>query len=186
MFCYRFPTHKFDVFKSSYHGNFYVENVHKICRVHGINLKRVDYNEPQKGKDQCDREAALARNAIRKYVDEGNNLISANDIRKALCTSNLINTKVSVVSFNKGLLTGTKIDKISSYHSYEISESNSITALRYYNLGQGVKTKFDGNSDTVESAINVIDPWERCKGQRKCLQKSERKDRMLCELFFLQ
>ena len=77
--------------------------------------------------DQCDREAALARNAICKYVDEGNNLISANDIRKALCTSNLINTKVSVVSFNNGLLTGAKIDKISSYHSYEISESNSIT-----------------------------------------------------------
>ena len=134
----------------------------------------MDYDEPQKGKDQCDREAALAHNAIRKYVDEGNNLISANDIRKALCTSNLINTKVSVVSFNKGLLTGTKIDKISSYHSYEISESNSITAWRYYNLGQGVKTKFDGNSDTFESAINVIDPWERCKGQRKYLQKSER------------
>ena len=131
----------------------------------------MDYNEPQKGKDQCDREAALARNAIRKYVDEGNNLISANDIRKALCTSNLINTKVPVVSFNKGLFTGTKIDKISSYHSYEISESNSITAWRYYNLGQGVKTKFDGNSDSFESAINVIDHGKDVKARESIYKK---------------
>ena len=68
--------------------------------------------------------------------------------------------KFSIVSFNNGLVTGTKIDKISSYHSYEISELNSITAWRYYNLGQGVKK--NGNSDTFKSAIIVIDPWESC------------------------
>ena len=34
-------------------------------------------NEPQKGKDQCDRDSDPARNALRRYVDEGNDVTSA-------------------------------------------------------------------------------------------------------------
>lgn len=57
---------------SSYHGNFYGESLYKICKANGITLRRLDYNEPQKGKDQCDRYSAVARNALRCFVDEGN------------------------------------------------------------------------------------------------------------------
>ena len=49
---------------SSYHGNLYSQSLYKICKPNEIYLLRFDYNEPPKGKDQCDREAAVARNAL--------------------------------------------------------------------------------------------------------------------------
>ena len=35
-----------------YHGNPYPDSIYKICKQNSITLKRLDYNEPQKGKDQ--------------------------------------------------------------------------------------------------------------------------------------
>ena len=46
---------------SSYHGNFVLEALHKLCLSKNINLKRYDYNEPTHKKDQCDRESAGAK-----------------------------------------------------------------------------------------------------------------------------
>ena len=37
-----------------YHGNPYPELLYHILKQNGFFLKRSDYNEPQKGKDQCD------------------------------------------------------------------------------------------------------------------------------------
>ena len=65
---------------SSYHGNFYPESLYHICTQNGIILQQLDYNEPQKGKDQCDRESAVARNMMRCFVDEGNDILTAEDI----------------------------------------------------------------------------------------------------------
>ena len=68
----------------SYHGNFNAETLYKICKSKGVNLVWYDYNEPCCGKDQCNRESAVAKNCICSFVDAGNNVISANDIFKAL------------------------------------------------------------------------------------------------------
>ena len=45
----------------SYHGNFGAETFYKICKSKGVNLVWYDYNEPCCGKDQCDREHAVAK-----------------------------------------------------------------------------------------------------------------------------
>jgi len=87
--------------QSSYHGNFSGESLNKICKQHGVALRRLDYNEPQKGKDQCDKDSAVARNVLRCFVDEGKDIVSAEDIYEALVMSKMKNTKVSVVSFDK-------------------------------------------------------------------------------------
>ena len=74
----------------SYHGNFGAETLYKICQSKGVNLVRYDYNEPCCGKDQCNRESAVAKNLIHSFVDAGNDVIFANDIFKALQFANLI------------------------------------------------------------------------------------------------
>ena len=63
-----------------YHGNPYPQLLYHISKQNGVFLKRLDYNEPQKGKDQCYRDSAPARNASRTYVEEGNNIMNAGDI----------------------------------------------------------------------------------------------------------
>ena len=64
---------------SSYHGNFYPEFLYHICKQNEIILRQLDYNELQKGKDQYDRESAVARNMMRCFVDEGNDILTAED-----------------------------------------------------------------------------------------------------------
>ena len=39
---------------SSYHGNYYLTALYKLCEKKGLILKRYDYNEPCCGKGQCD------------------------------------------------------------------------------------------------------------------------------------
>ena len=87
-----------------YHGNSYLELIYKICKQNSITLKWLHYNEPQNGEDLCDRDTALARNVLRRYVDEGNDVTSEEDIFMALLASPINNEKVSEVQFDKNLL----------------------------------------------------------------------------------
>jgi len=69
---------------SCYHSNSSAEGLHQVCKEKGIKLARYDYNEPCRGKDQCDRESAGAKSVMRSYVDAGNDILTATDIFKAL------------------------------------------------------------------------------------------------------
>ena len=95
-----------------YHFKVCPEALYKIRKKSDIILKQLDSSEPQKGKDQCDRDSAVARRVFRSFVDEGNNILTAEDIFNALTTSGINDTKVSVVSFKKDKLklTCTPID----------------------------------------------------------------------------
>ena len=108
-----------------YHGNPYPESIYKTCKQNSITLKRLDYNEPQKGKDQSDRDSALARNALRRYVGKGNDVTSTEGIFKALLASPINYAKVSVAQFDKSLfkVNGDRIQKISYYYSFEFTEA---------------------------------------------------------------
>ena len=55
-----------------------------MCQEEGVQLLRYDFNEPCKGKDECDRESASDKTIIRSYVDAGNDLMSAEDVFNAV------------------------------------------------------------------------------------------------------
>ena len=67
-----------------YHANFSAESMHNLCHSKGLQLLRYDFNEPCCGKDQCDRESAAAKTIMRSFVDAGNDLVSAEDLEKAI------------------------------------------------------------------------------------------------------
>ena len=121
---------------SSYHGNFYPESLYHFCKQNGIILQQLDYNEPQKGKDQCDRESAVARSMMGCFVDEGNYILTAEDIYKVLVNSKMKNTIVFVVSFQKNEceVDGYKIVNISNYHSIEFIREG-MKLWQYYGIG---------------------------------------------------
>ena len=82
-----------------YHGNPYPELLYHISKQNRFFLKKLDYNEPQKGRDQCDWDSSLARNALRTYVEEGNNM-NAGDIVNALSQSSIKKASISEVEFD--------------------------------------------------------------------------------------
>ena len=103
----------------------------------------LDYNEPQKGKDQCDQEAVVARNALWNYVDQGNNIQSTHDIFIALASTKLWSTKVSFIEFDKTimLLKGKKMAGIDKY-SYQFTQQG-MKVWWYCQIGAGLVIPFD-------------------------------------------
>ena len=89
-------------------------------------LTAVDFNEAQKGKDQCDRDGALAKRAIRSHVNERNDVLNVIDIKAALDKSvgSLRNSKASVISVDAlgGHMEKAKIQN-SRYHYFKPEET---------------------------------------------------------------
>ena len=85
-----------------YQSNFAAEWLYHLCKQHGIQLLRYDYNKPSKWKDQCDRDSATAKALLRNYVDAGNNLANAYDIYSGLhYASGVASATVAVIEIDK-------------------------------------------------------------------------------------
>ena len=109
----------------SYHGNCIFEGLFKVCKHAGFQLMRTDYNEPCRGEDQCDRESAAAKSIINSFVDAGNDLMTAQDVYKALHYGNgMQDTKVCVLQIDgdNTSLSGEAIRNVSHYHSIKYFE----------------------------------------------------------------
>ena len=118
----------------SYHGNFGAETLYKIYISKGVNFVQYDYNEPCRGKDQCDQESAVVKNLIRSFVD---NVISANHVFKALqFAKTMKNTKVGVVEIDssKSIIKGKTIPDISQFHSVEFFD-DGMRFWQYFDVG---------------------------------------------------
>ena len=123
-----------------YHGPLVPEALFKICKANTFNLKCYDYNEPCKGKDQCDRKSVGAKNLMRSFADAGNDIITALDIETALKHGNgLHNAKVSVLKINTDItnLEGEKMPKLYTYLSIQFRDTYMLLQ-KYYNIAKGV------------------------------------------------
>ena len=131
-----------------YHGNNILENLYKLCKRYGITLVRYDYNEPCKGKDQCDRESAGAKRVLSSYVESGHDILTADDVYQGLHYGSVLrNTKVSVLEINseESSLNGPNITGIHSYHSAVFCE-DKMKLYRYYNIGSGKSVTYSSTS----------------------------------------
>ena len=126
-----------------YAGNSSAEVSYRICAEKGIKLLRYDYSEPQKGKDQADRESALVRRNIQAYVNSGHDVVCASDIKDAISYRGAVNGCVSIVSVNpsRSKVTASKIPNIKAYHSVKYQEDGMIL-WKYYNIGPGHFTPY--------------------------------------------
>ena len=122
-----------------YAGNGHVEGEHHILKLHDLNLKRHDYNEPQRGKDQCDRESATAQHQRSAYINAGHDIQTASDVKNSLCyMGGVKNAKFSVVSINDTInhINAQIIDNISNYHSVELKDK-IMKFWNFFDIGEG-------------------------------------------------
>ena len=172
---------------SSYHGNFYAEALYQLCSGRQIDLKRYDYNEPCRGKDQCDRESAGAKCVMRSYVDAGNDLLTAEDVYQALhYGSGIRNAEVAVIAIDtkNSMLSGpSPIPKISQYHSFEFHNDHMLM-WRYFGIGEGKRWNYSGV--IFQPAVQIILPYSATSKQSvvNCKSKRPRMDRSINTLKF--
>ena len=176
---------------SCYHGNFIYEALFKLCKSRSLQLLRYDFNEPCKGKDQCDRESAGAKTVINSYVDNGNDVINAVGAYDALHYGRGIkNTKVAVIESNveEASLTGAKIKNISAYHSIKFSEDH-MKLYRYYDIGPGVKVSFKPDH-AVTTSYDVVREFHHTQNEPSIenhpQKKKKRSDHTSCSFIFCE
>jgi hypothetical protein len=64
------------------HATFETEQI--FCDQAGIQILVRDYSEIQRGKSVCDRMAGAAKLRMRAWINAGNDLLNASDIKKGL------------------------------------------------------------------------------------------------------
>ena len=168
----------------SYHGNCIFEGLFEVCKHAGFQLMRTDYNEPCKGKDQCDRESAVAKNIINSFDDAGNDLMTAEDVHKALHYRNGIqDAKVCVlqIDVDNTSLSGEVIRNVGYYHSIKYFEEYMLL-WQYFELGEGVKQVY--TNVHFKSSYAIILPFsttgKRGSGKTITNKLTVRPDRQLC------
>ena len=67
-----------------YSGSSVLMAKREVCNRLGLKLMSLDFNEAQKGKDQCDRDGAVAKRCIRSFMNSRHDVLNAKDVKLAL------------------------------------------------------------------------------------------------------
>ncbi|KAK3745613.1 hypothetical protein QZH41_003631 [Actinostola sp. cb2023] len=125
-----------------YHGATMLTACHSMKDITGIEVKRVDFSDPQGGKGPCDRKAATVKGHVRRYINEGNDVLTAVDFKDAIlsytgvrgvrvCLVDMVMAKVSQPMKIDGVSTlnnfGYTDEKLTMWKAYDIGEGKSIT-----------------------------------------------------------
>ena len=105
----------------------------------GLTVTQYDFSEQQYGKDVCYRILCPMKSAIRRYCCEGNDVLSAKDMRTALSKRPVRGTIacVCLVNETQKSLEVNKTDGFSKYHNF-IFELNGIWVWRADGVGKGI------------------------------------------------
>ena len=106
-----------------YHNNSLIAAAKDIGQRVGITVCRYDYSEPQYGKDVCDRNSCPMKTCIRLYCNEGYDILTAANMRRALSERPVKGTSASVcvVDETKKTLDVNKREGFSKLHNIRSS-----------------------------------------------------------------
>ncbi|CAH3186768.1 unnamed protein product, partial [Porites lobata] len=121
-----------------YHNNFLLAAVRDARRRVSIEVARYDFSDPQYGKDIRDRILCPMKSSIRRYCNEGHDVVSAIDMRVALSERPVQGTTASVYAMNETqkTLEVHNMEGFSKYHNFKL-EVEGIRAWRAYGVGLG-------------------------------------------------
>ena len=121
-----------------YHNSSLIASLRDIGDRQGIEIVRYDHSEPQHGKDLCDRILCPMKAAIRRYCNEGHDIVTAHDMQVALDKRPVQGTTAAVfcVSEEKETLKMKKIANYSSLHNFEFTP-DGLRVWKAYNIGTG-------------------------------------------------
>ncbi|CAH3132859.1 unnamed protein product [Pocillopora meandrina] len=137
-----------------YHTNSLIAAARGIGKRVGLEVCRYDFSEPQYGKDVCDRILCPMKTCIRRFRNEGHDILSAGDMRRALSERPVKGTSAFVCEVDEAKITleVNKIDVFSKLHNVQFEEKG-IRVWRSYRIGCGKEISFDqlvlkGQGDT--------------------------------------
>ena len=152
-----------------YHNNSLIAAAKDLGQRVGITVCRYDYSEPQYGKDVCDRILCPMKTGIRRYCNEGHDILTATDMRRALSERPVKGTSACVCAVDeaKNTLEVNKIDGFSKLHNFQIEEEG-IRVWRSYGVGRGKEIPFNKllSKSQGNSGLVVCEEFFTCRETR--------------------
>lgn len=103
----------------------------------GVTVVRNDFSDPQGGKGECDRQAATIKGDVGRYVNEGNDVTNAVELKTAIESGQgTTGVRVSHVDVKPSSASYVKWDGISTLNNFEY-EDNGVRVWRAFNVGCG-------------------------------------------------
>lgn len=121
-----------------YHNSKLVSSFQELRHRLGIVIVRYDHSEPQLGKDMCDWILCPMKAAIRRYCNEGHDVISAKDMYTALKERPVKSTTATVCAIQEqyATLEMSKIPNYSSLHNFKFMREG-LHVWKAFNVGHG-------------------------------------------------
>ena len=104
-------------------------------------ILRYDFSDPQAGKDVCNRRIATVKSHMRRFVNEGNDIANASEMKSAIelyggvkgCYGALAEIQESRQSMTKHSMTGILALNCNNFHY----EPAGLRVWKAYNVGPG-------------------------------------------------
>ena len=122
-----------------YHNAYLILSLPSLGERVGIRIFRYDFSNPQTGGDVCDRRKATLKSHMRRFINEGNDINTANDMKVAIesyggvkgCYATVAEIQDSFQSMKKHSMTGIQALNNSLF------ESAGLGAWNAYNVCTG-------------------------------------------------
>jgi hypothetical protein len=121
-----------------YHSAHTILSCPAIAKSVGMKIVRIDFSDPQGGKGAADRLAATCKGHIRAYINEGHDVVTAENMKDALQSSGGIQgvRVVAMQTIHSSSSDQRKIPNINKLNNFQF-DGESITAWRSYGIGNG-------------------------------------------------
>ena len=114
----------------------------------GMRVRSVDFSDPQGGKGPADRMSATCKNHIRRYINEGHDVMTAKQMKDAILSHGGVEgVRVAVVEdvINENP-DKRKIPGINKLNNFVFQEED-ILARQAFDIGEGHKVAITGRHD---------------------------------------
>ena len=122
-----------------YHNAFPILSLPSIVERAGIRVLRYDFGDPQAGKDVCDRRIATLKSHMRRFINEGNDINTTQQMKVAIesyggikgCYATVAEIQDSFQNMTKHTMTG--IQALNNF----LFEPAGLRAWKACNVGTG-------------------------------------------------
>lgn len=120
-----------------YHSGTTILSAGILSERSGIPVSRLDFSDPQGGKGSCDRKAAQIKAHVKSYINEGNSVTSARELKQAIeSRGGIPGVNVAVVRVKNNGPGNFKLKGINSLNNFSFTDEG-FTAFRAYKIGSG-------------------------------------------------
>lgn len=116
----------------------------------GIRIDRMDVSGPQRGKDPCNRKAATIKAHVRRFINEGHDVTTAEGLEQAILSNCGVRGVCVAVVDAAGIsaIQGIKLPGINLLNNYKYDTKN-LTVWKAYEVGKGKPLEWSKQQGTL-------------------------------------